>query len=578
MSQKTKVSDFQIYRRLLSYAKPFMFAIALGLLGTILSSATDAGFAYLMKPLLDKAFIARDQQFIRLLPYGIVLAFLIRGGASLMADYFMAYAGRSVVMRFRQEIFERMLHFPARFFDHATSGRLLSTLIYNVDQVAKASTDAMVTVVRESCLVLGFIIVMLTISWRLTLLFFISAPVIAVIAKYSSKRMRRISSHLQESMGQVTHVAEEAIEGYKIIRIYGGEHYEKEKFYKITQNNQIRELKVIITGALASGGVQQVASIVIALMLYFATSHTADITAGGFTSLIASMMAMLKPMRNLTTVNNTIQRGISAAESLFALLDEPIEQNTGSLRPGRVKGSVKFEKVNFSYEPQKETLNDISFEIQAGMTVALVGRSGSGKTTIANLLPRFYDNYEGKILIDGVDTREIHLSDLRHQFAMVSQHVTLFNDTIENNIAYAQEKIDRAKVIEAARAAHALEFIETLPNGFDTLVGDNGILLSGGQRQRLAIARALMKEAPILIFDEATSALDTESERYIQSALEVLSKTKTTFVIAHRLSTIEKADLILVMDKGRIVESGTHAHLLSRQGAYANLYQMQFKN
>lgn len=572
------MNDFQIYKRLLGYAKPYLFAVLLGLVGTMLASATDAGFAYLMKPLLDKAFIAKDQHFIRLIPAGIVIAFLIRGLAGLMSDYFMAFAGRSVVMRFRQEIFERLLHFPAKFFDHATTGKLLSTLIYNVDQVAKASTDALVTVVRESCLVIGFVVVMLMISWRLTLLFFIAAPFIAVIAKFSSKRMRRLSTSLQNSMGQVTHVAEESIEGYKIIRIYGGEQYEKDKFNQITKHNQARELKVIITGAIASGGVQQVAAIVIAIMLYFATSRTSDITAGGFTSLIASMLAMLKPMRSLTTVNNTIQKGIAAAESLFALLDEPVEKNTGEVRVKRVKGKIEYRQVNFAYADEKSVLEDINFVAEPGMTIALVGRSGSGKTTLANLLPRFYDGYRGEILIDDIEIKDIHLTNLRHQFAFVSQHVTLFNDTIANNIAYAQPNMPREKIIDAARSAHALEFIESLPNGFDTVVGENGILLSGGQRQRLAIARALLKNAPILILDEATSALDTESERYIQSALDTLLHTRTTFIIAHRLSTIEKADIIFVMDKGRIVESGSHEVLLNLEGHYAKLYQMQFKS
>lgn len=572
------MNDFQIYKRLLGYAKPYLFAVLLGLVGTMLASATDAGFAYLMKPLLDKAFIAKDQHFIRLIPAGIVIAFLIRGLAGLMSDYFMAFAGRSVVMRFRQEIFERLLHFPAKFFDHATTGKLLSTLIYNVDQVAKASTDALVTVVRESCLVIGFVVVMLMISWRLTLLFFIAAPFIAVIAKFSSKRMRRLSTSLQNSMGQVTHVAEESIEGYKIIRIYGGEQYEKDKFNQITKHNQARELKVIITGAIASGGVQQVAAIVIAIMLYFATSRTSDITAGGFTSLIASMLAMLKPMRSLTTVNNTIQKGIAAAESLFALLDEPVEKNTGEVRVKRVKGKIEYRQVNFAYADEKSVLEDINFVAEPGMTIALVGRSGSGKTTLANLLPRFYDGYRGEILIDDIEIKDIHLTNLRHQFAFVSQHVTLFNDTIANNIAYAQPNMPREKIIDAARSAHALEFIESLPNGFDTVVGENGILLSGGQRQRLAIARALLKNAPILILDEATSALDTESERYIQSALDTLLHTRTTFIIAHRLSTIEKADIIFVMDKGRVVESGSHEVLLNLEGHYAKLYQMQFKS
>jgi len=565
----------QVYKRLLIYAWPYSYAVLLGLFGTILISSTDAGFAYILKPLLDKGFIAKDPHFIQLLPLGVFLAFLLRGAGGYMSDYFMARAGRSVVLKFRQDIFAHLLKLPARFFEGSSSGKLISVLIYNVGEVAKASTDAIVTLVRESCLVIGLLIVMISTSWQLTLLFLISTPFIALIARYSSLRMRNLSKHLQDSMGQVTHVAEETIEGYKVIRIFGGEDYEARKFNAITKQNFDRELKVVTTHSLATASVQQIASIIIAIMLYFATTHSAEITAGGFTSMIASMLALLKPMRNLTTVNSTIQKGIAAAESLFQLLDEPAEKNSGKIHIKRVNGQVEYRNVNFSYNSHTVVLENINFVIEPGKTVALVGRSGSGKSTIANLLPRFYDGFSGEILIDGMNIRDIHLPELRHQFAFVNQQVTLFNDSIANNIAYGQRNIDIEKIKKAAMAAHALSFIEQLPQGFDTLVGENGVLLSGGQRQRIAIARALLKNAPILILDEATSALDTESERHIQAALEELMHTRTTLVIAHRLSTIEKADLILVVEKGRIIEAGTHKALLAQVAHYARFYQLQ---
>lgn len=566
------------YKRLLKYAMPFWGAILIGLLGTMLSSGTDAGFTYLLKPLLDKGFIAKNQTFIFWLPFGIFMAFLLRGLAGFVSDYYMAYAGRNVVLKFRQQMFAHLLELPAQYFDNTTSGQLLATLIYNVDQVAKASTDAVVTVVRESCLVAGLFVVMLLTSARLTIIFLVTTPLIAMIARYSSMRMRKLSSNLQSSMASITHTAEESIEGYKIIRVFGGEEYEKNKFNAIIKSNLQKELKVIVTESLASSFVQQIAVIVIIIMLYFSTVHSSHITAGGFAAMIAAMLALLKPMRNLTTVNGTIQKGIAAATSLFQLLDEPRERDTGTIRIKRVNGDIHFKDVHFTYQAKAgRVLIDINFSLNAGETVALVGRSGGGKTTLVNLLPRFYDHYEGLITIDGFDIKNIKLKDLRNQFAIVSQHVTLFNDTIAHNIAYGRfENASFDDIKKAAEAAHALEFIEKFPDGFNTVIGENGLKLSGGQRQRIAIARALLKNAPILILDEATSALDTEAERYIQAALENLMQNCTTLVIAHRLSTIEKANKIIVLDEGQIIEYGVHQELLKASGHYAKLYNMQF--
>lgn len=574
-----QAAGFQVYKRLLRYAWRFWPAIVLGILGTVILSGADAGFTWVIKPILDKGFIAKDKAFIRWLPLGIILAFIVRGAAGFMSNYYMGSAARSVVMRFRQDMFAHLLKMPANYYDNNSSGQLLSALVYNVEQVAKASTDAIVTVVQESCFITGLIVVMILTSWKLSLLFIVTTPVIAVIARRSSKRMRSLSKGLQNTMGEITHIAEESIEGYKVIRIFGGEKYESSKFNEATEKNRFREIKVIATNTLASGGVQLVAGAVIAFTLYLATMHTSQISAGGFTSMIAAMLALLKPMRNLTTVNSTIQKGIAGAESIFHLLDQPAENDTGQLTLTRARGAIEYHEISFAYHADKPVLQQINFVAEPGQTIALVGRSGSGKTTLVNLLPRFYDGYQGEILIDGVDTREYRLSELRNQFAIVSQHVTLFNDTIAHNIAYGRlSEVTEAEIIQAAKAAHAMEFIEQLPQGINTLVGENGVLLSGGQRQRLAIARALLKNAPILILDEATSALDTEAERHIQAALDELMHNRTTLVIAHRLSTIENADKILVLDAGKIVEAGKHAELLEKNGYYAKLYRMQFKD
>jgi subfamily B ATP-binding cassette protein MsbA len=571
-------SGMHLYKRLLRYAQRYWFAFVLGIIGTMLDSGIMAGFTWVIKPLLDKGFVARDPHFIRWLPVGIVAAFIVRGIAGFMSNYYMAWAGRNVVMQFRQDIFSHLLRLPARFFDNTTSGQLLSTIIYNVEQVAKASTDALVTVVQESCFIIGLIVVMMLTSWKLSLLFLVTLPMIAWIARRSSKRMRKLSTNVQSSMGEVTHVAEEMIEGYKVIRTFGGEKYETDKFNKITEKNRFRELKIIATNTLASGGVQLIAGMVIAVMVYLATIK-AHITAGGFTSMIAAMLALLKPMRNLTTVNNTIQKGIAAADSIFSLLDEQPEKDQGTLTLTRAKGEIEYRNVEFYYQQEKTVLHKINFTVKPGQTIALVGRSGGGKTTLVNLLPRFYDGFSGNILIDGIDILTLKLEDLRNQFALVSQNVILFNDTIAHNIAYGRlEEASEAEIRQAAKAAHALEFIEELPEGLNTLVGENGVLLSGGQRQRIAIARALLKNAPILILDEATSALDTEAERHIQEALEELIQNRTTLVIAHRLSTVEKADKILVLDNGHIVEQGSHQELLTMDGYYAKLYKMQFRD
>lgn len=570
---------FYVYKRLLRFARGQWRAISLGIIGTIISAGMDAGFTWLLKPLLDKGFIARDPTFIAWIPFIILVGFLIRSSAHFMSDYYMALAGRNVVMQFRQKLFHHFLHLPTHFYDQNSSGELLSAIIYDVDQVAKASTDALVTVVQETCFIIGLLVVMFVTSWQLSLLFLVSAPIIGSIARYSSRRMRQLSQSVQASMGGLTHVAEEAIEGNRVIKTYGGQAYESEKFSQLAEKNRNREIKVVVTKNLAGTGVQQMAAFVIAITVYLATSRITHITAGGFTSLIGAMMALLKPMRNLTTVNSTIQKGIAGATSIFRWLDEMPEKDTGKQHFRHVKGSLCYQDVSFHYpDHTRKALKDINFSVEPGQTIALVGRSGSGKSTLVSLLPRFYDTYMGNIFIDGENILSLRLNDLRKQIAIVSQQVTLFNDTIAHNIAYGRlSDASESEIIAAAKMAHVMEFVEQFPKGIYTKIGENGVLLSGGQRQRIAIARALLKDAPILILDEATASLDVESERYIQLAFDSLIKNRTTLVIAHRLSTVEKADNIIVLDKGQIVESGTHQELLVQKGLYDYLYHMQFE-
>lgn len=571
------LSHLYTYRRLLAYVKRNWGWFLLGILGTIFLAATDAGLIWFLKPLLNKGFVAKDMHFIHYLPLILVVAFVVRGLSNFSSGYCLARVARSTVMEIRQEVLDKLLRLPATFYDTTTSGQLLSTIIYNVEQIANASTNSLITLVQESAFIVGLVIIMLKASWQLSLLFFVAVPTMVWIARYSSRRMRGLNKAVQDSMSELTQVAEEVIDGYKVIRTFGGEKYETQKFESLLGRNRFRELKVVVTSSLASTAVQLIAGGVVVITIYLATSHLTHITAGGFASMVSAMLLLLKPMRNLAAVNSIIQRGLTAANSIFTLLDEKAERDEGVHTLAAVKGALEYRDVSFAYVPNQPVLQGINFQVNSGETVALVGRSGSGKSTLVNLLPRFYDHYTGKIFIDGIDIRELKLHDLRSQFALVSQHVTLFNDTIAHNIAYGQlSHVSESMIIRAAKAAHAMEFIEQLPDGLNTLIGENGVLLSGGQRQRIAIARALLKNAPFLILDEATSALDTEAERHIQAALEELMHNRTTLVIAHRLSTVEKASKILVLDAGCIVETGTHQELLEKNGYYAKLYSMQF--
>ncbi len=577
MKKNTHGKAGPLYRRLFVYTKPFWPMLLLGIFATILYSAIDASFTYMMRPFFDKGFIDIDIAFVKKIPLMVLLGITFRGLVSAAGSYCMTSVARSVVKVLRQKVFNHIIQLPANYYDEATSGQLLSRILYDVEQVAQVSADALSDLVQNICLVIGLLVVMMVISWQLSVMFLLTIPFIGLLVNYTNKRVRRISHNVQKTMGEVTEIASEAIDGYRVVRIFGSEQYEVNKFNQATEMSRRNDMKVALSKAINVSGVQCIIGFGIAMIIFSAIKLATVIivTAGSFLAIIAAMVQLIKPMKTLTTLNAAIQRGLAGAESVFSLLDEVTESYQGKKLSQRAQGAIHFAQVSFAYRRGPLVLHDVDFTINAGDTVALVGHSGSGKTTLASLLPRFYDVTHGKIILDGTPINELSLSGLREQIALVSQHVTLFNDTLANNIAYGRFDVDREKIVEAAKFAYADEFIKNLPQGYDTRVGENGVLLSGGQRQRIAIARAILKDAPILILDEATSALDSESERYIQEALEKLMKNRTTLVVAHRLSTIKRADKIIVMHQGRIVEQGTHQQLLEINGQYAQLHRVQ---
>ncbi|KTD51226.1 lipid A export permease/ATP-binding protein MsbA [Legionella quateirensis] len=577
MKNNTPVKTSLLYKRLLSYVKPFWPVLLLGIFANILYSGIDATFTYMTKPFLDKGFISIDMTFVKKIPLIVLIGITLRGIVSSLGSYCMTWVARSVVKVLRQRVFSHILHLPADFYDEATSGQMLSKILYDVEQVAQVSADALTDFVQNTCLVIGLLTVMMVICWQLSLMFLLTIPFVGLIVNYTNKRVRRISHRVQKTMGEVTEIASEAIEGYRVVRIFGGEGYEAGKFNDATEHSRLNDMKVAVSKAVNVSGVQFVIAVGIAMIIMAAIQLSTVITvsAGSFLAIIAAMLQLIKPMKTLTTLNATIQRGLAGAESVFNLLDLPVESTQGIELAHKAYGEIQFKQVSYAYRDGQRVLHDVSFTVEAGNCVALVGHSGSGKTTIASLLPRFYEVSEGVITLDGIPINQLSLKSLREQMALVSQHVTLFNDSLANNIAYGRSDVSRQQIINAAKLAYADEFISKLPHGYDTRVGENGVLLSGGQRQRIAIARAILKDAPILILDEATSALDSESEHYIQAALEQVMQNRTTLVIAHRLSTIKHANKIIVMQHGHLVEQGSHHELLHLNGHYAQLYKVQ---
>ena len=569
----------QVYRRLLGYATPHWRMFLLAIVGMTLLSAADVGLTALMQPLLDGSFVERDPKIIRLMPIAILVLFLTRGVAQLTASYCMAWVGRKVIKTIRTDLFSQYLRLPVSFFDREAGGQLIARLTYHVDQVAESTTSAIGTVIKDGLTVIGLLCLIVYLNWKLACFVLVVGPLIAGLVRIVSRRFRKLSRRIQNSMGNTVHVADEVISGHRVVKVFGGQTLEAERFEEVNEYNRRQHLKMVLSQVGSTALIQWIAAFAISAIVFIATTQP-TMTPGAFAAFMGGLIGLLRPLRNLTTVNERIQRGISAAAEIFDLLDQTPEQDTGQRVIDRVNGELVFDAVSLRYtDSSKPAVNGVDLTVPACQVVAFVGRSGSGKTSLLSLIPRFYQPSSGEIRLDGHALEDYELTSLRRQIALVDQSVTLFNATVGENIAYGVGRpVSDEDIRQAARSAHALEFIERLEQGFDTQIGQNGVLLSGGQRQRIAIARAILKDAPILILDEATSALDTESERKIQAALEGLMKGRTTLVIAHRLSTIQNADLIVVMDDGRVVEQGTHTDLLRRNGAYAALHQLQFED
>ncbi len=571
-------AGMKIYLRLLTYVKPYWLPFLLGIIGFIIYAGTQTGFAALMEYLVDAIGEQKADAYIYG-PLALIGIAFARGLGTFMGNYFTAYVARNIVHKLRMVMFERLLVMPLDYFHNNASGHILSKISYNVEQVTTAATESLKISVREGMTVIGLLIYLLYLNWQLTLVFAAVSPLIALVVAVASKRFRRLGHRIQDSMGEVTHVASENVQAVQVVRIFGGVEHERKRFESASGHNLRQSLKMATTEALSTPIVQLIVSSALALLIFLALHPlmSTGMTAGQFIAFITAAGLIAKPLRSLTEVNGAIQRGIAAAQSIFELIDENTELNLGENEASQGRGKLELKSLSFSYVPEKPVLKSLDLTIEPGQTVAFVGKSGSGKSTLANLIPRFYEPTSGELFLDGQLLQSYELSALRSQIALVTQNVVLFDGTIRDNIAYgAMSDCSEEEIIQAAEAAHVMEFVNRLPDGLDTAVGEKGTKLSGGQRQRIAIARAILKNAPVLILDEATSALDTESERHIQAALENVMQGRTTLVIAHRLSTIENADQIVVIEKGEIVEKGDHQTLLEAGNYYAGLYQKQF--
>ncbi len=567
-------------RRLLGYIKPYRPAFILAIIGMLGYAAVDTFFFSQIETLIDDGL---TEQNSKILIYGalfVPIIFVARGLFNFISTYFLNWVGFRVVTTLRQQLFDHMMQLPVSFHDSHSTGDLLSKITYTTQQVAEASSRAVLVLIKEGAFVIGLLSLMFYHSWQLSIVFLIVGPLIAKVVAIVSRRFRKVSERIQTAMGNVTTTAEQMLNGHKVVVMYEGQKRESDRFEHINNVTRNQNMKLITSQSLSTSVIQLIASFSLSMVFVLASfpDMLEQLSAGAFTTLLTAMIMLLRPLKQLTSVNSDFQRGIAAAQSIFEVLDEEKEQDTGRRVIDRATGNIEFQHVEFSYDDtESPALEDVSFSVGSGKILALVGRSGSGKSTISNLLTRFYTPQHGKILLDGEDIYDYKLKCLRRQFAVVSQHVTLFNDSIANNIAYgAHEDVSPERIREVAEQACITEFTDCLPLGLDTMVGENGVMLSGGQRQRIAIARALLRDAPILILDEATSALDTESERHIQKALKRLQQNRTSIVIAHRLSTIENADEILVMEEGQIIERGNHSELIEQQGAYHQLYSLQF--
>ncbi|MBT8420816.1 MAG: lipid A export permease/ATP-binding protein MsbA [Gammaproteobacteria bacterium] len=566
-----------VYLRLLGYVRPYWLTFAVSISGLIIFAISQPAFAEVVRYFV-KALEGEDARFVVMVPIGLVILAIVRGIGSFLGRYYIAKVAQGIVHDLRTGMFDKLLVLPNAHFDNHSSGYVISRILYNVAMITRATTDVVEIVVREGATVILLFGYLLWLNWKLTLVFIVIVPVIALLVTAVGKRFRELSHRIQDAMGNVAHVTSEAINGYRVIRGFGGEKYEQRRFLAASKNNRRQALKVVKLSAITTPVLQFLVITAMAVIMYMILMLRGEASTDTLIAFVVAAGMLPKSIRQLSNVYADVQKGVAAAENIFEHLDLEEETDRGTREVARVRGRLEFRSLGFTYPgSDKPTLKDINLVIEPGETVALVGRSGSGKTTIASLIPRFYNYTQGEILLDGIPLQDYKLRNLRRQIALVSQQVVLFNDTVARNIAYGDlEGKDEKDIRRAAELAHAMEFIGHMPEGLNTLVGEDGVLLSGGQRQRLAIARAILKNAPLLILDEATSALDTESECAIQAALDEVMKNRTTLVIAHRLSTIENSDKIVVMDEGKIVEVGTHNDLLAKRGAYARLHRIQF--